>query len=66
MVVLNEAPPVLADRVLSRGVLVFERSRSAGVRLRVRTAARYLDVAPVTEQYIRYLMRNAREGLAGG
>lgn len=54
VVVLNEAPPLLAHRVLSRGTLVFERSRSARVRFQVRTAARYLDLIPMFETHIRY------------
>jgi hypothetical protein len=60
VVVLNEAPPLLAHRVLSRGTLVFERSRSARVRFQVRTAARYLDLIPMFETHIRYSKRRAR------
>ena len=62
VVILNEAPPLLAHRVLSRGVLAFERSRSARVQFQVRTAARYLDLMPMFETHIRYLKRNARRG----
>jgi uncharacterized protein len=62
VVILNEAPPLLAHRVLSRGVLAFERSRSARVQFQVRTAARYLDLIPMFETHIRYLKRNARRG----
>lgn len=61
VVVLNEAPPLLAHRVLSRGVLVFERSKSARVRFQVRTAARYLDRIPMIETHIRRLKRRVRE-----
>lgn len=38
LVLLNEASPLLAHRVLSKGRLVFERSRSARVRFQVLTA----------------------------
>ena len=60
VVVLNEAPPLLAHRVLSRGTLVFERSRAARVRFQVRTAARYLDLIPMFETHIRYSKARAR------
>ena len=60
IVVLNEAPPLLAHRVLSRGKLLFERSRSARVRFQVRTAARYLDLVPMYETFIRYSKKRAR------
>lgn len=62
VVVLNEAPPLLAHRVLSKGRLVYERSPSARVRFQVRTAGRYSDVLPMLETHIRYLKRHVREG----
>ena len=46
VVVLNEATPLLAHRVLSQGELVFERSASARIRFQVQTAGRYLDLVP--------------------
>lgn len=61
VVILNEAPPLLAHRVLSRGTLVFERSASARVRFQVSTARRYLDLVPMFETHIRYLKKSARE-----
>jgi len=66
LVVLNDAPPVLAQRVLSRGVLVFERRRAARVRFQVRTAGRYMDVVPTVERYIHRLKRGVRRGSTGG
>jgi predicted nucleotidyltransferase len=66
VVILNEAPPLLAHRILSQGRLVFERSRSARVRFQVRTAARYLDLIPMFETHIRYLRRKVREGRVVG
>lgn len=62
LVLLNDASPLLAHRVLSKGRLVFERSRSARVRFQVRTASRYADVIPMYETQIRYLKRQARSG----
>jgi predicted nucleotidyltransferase len=66
LVVLNEAPPLLAQRILSRGALVFERSRVARVRFQVRTAGRYADMVPMMERYIQRLKKDVREGRLGG
>ena len=66
IVILNDAPPLLAHRVLSRGKLVFERSASARVRFQVRTAALYADLVPMFETQIRYLKQHARTGRLGG
>ncbi len=62
VVILNEAPPLLAHRVLSKGRLIFERSASARVRFQVQTANRYADMIPAFETYIRYLKKSVREG----
>ena len=62
VVVLNDASPLLAHRILSKGKLVFERSASARVRFQVRTASRYADLIPMFETHIRYLKHHAREG----
>lgn len=62
VVILNEAPPLLAHRILSKGKLVFERSASARVRFQVRTASRYFDLIPMFETQIRYLKKSRREG----
>lgn len=66
IVILNDAPPLLAHRVLSRGTLVFERSRVARVRFHVRTASRYADMVPTMERYVASLKQQVREGRAGG
>lgn len=62
VIILNEASPLLAHRVLSKGKLVFERSASARVRFQVMTANRYTDMIPAYETYIRYLKSSVREG----
>ena len=62
VVILNEAPPLLAHRVLSKGKLVFERSASARIRFQVMTANRYADLVPAFETYIHYLKKSVREG----
>src|SRR5260370_10441192 len=55
VVILNEAPPLLAHRVLSKGKLLFERSASARVRFQIMTAYRYLDILPASKHFIRHL-----------
>ena len=66
LVLLNDASPLLAHRVLSKGRLVFERSRSVRVRFQVLTASRYADVIPMYETQIRYMKRQARSGGSHG
>lgn len=66
VLMLNDAPPLLAHRVLSRGALVFERSRAARVRFQVRTASRYADMVPAMEQYITRLKQDVRQSRADG
>ena len=66
VVLLNDSPPLLAHRVLSKGRLVFQRSPSARVRFQVRTAGRYLDLLPMFETHIRYLKKHVREGRVVG
>src|SRR5262245_5965289 len=41
LILLNQAPPLLAHRVLKKGKLIFERSASARVAFQVRTINRY-------------------------
>ena len=65
VVVLNEATPLLAHRVLSTGVLAFERSPRARVRFQTATARRYFDLLPTYEIYIRALKRSAQRGRRG-
>jgi predicted nucleotidyltransferase len=66
LVILNDAPPLLAQRVLSQGVLVFQRSRAARVRFHVATAQRYDDMVPTMERYVDRLKQHVTHGRAGG
>jgi predicted nucleotidyltransferase len=66
VVILNQASPLLAHRVLSRGSLVFERSASERVRFQTRTANLYFDLVPMFETHIRYLKKNVRAGRVVG
>ena len=62
LILLNEAPPLLAHRVLKNGKLIFERSASARVAFQVRTVNRYLDTQPMRNLYLGYLKKHAHEG----
>ena len=62
VVILNDAAPLLAHRVLARGKLVYEQSASARVRFQVQTASRYFDMIPTLEMYIRSTKQHVREG----
>ncbi len=60
IVVLNDAPPDLAHRVLRDGRLVLERDRAARVRFEVRARNVYFDLLPFLTRY----RRRARERAA--
>jgi hypothetical protein len=66
IVILNDVSPLLAHRVLSLGILVFERSKVARVRFHVRTASRYSDIVPTLERRVARLKRDARQRRVGG
>jgi hypothetical protein len=66
VVILNDASPLLAHRVLATGRLIFERSASARVRFQVTTANRYADAVPLYETQIHYLKRDPRVGVPRG
>jgi len=62
LTLLNQASPLLAHRVLSKGKLILERSASARVAFQVRAVNRYLDTQPMRNIYLSYLRKQAREG----
>jgi predicted nucleotidyltransferase len=62
LILLNQAPALLAHRVLKKGKLIFERSASARVAFQVRTVNRYFDTLPMRNLYLHYLKKHAREG----
>ncbi len=49
VVLLNTAPPALAQNVVCRGTVVSERSRADRVRFQVRTLNRFLDTQPIRD-----------------
>jgi predicted nucleotidyltransferase len=62
LVFLNEAPPLLAHRVLRDGKLILERSPSARVRFQIRTVNQYLDTQPMRDLYLAHLKNDVQEG----
>src|SRR5207237_10645034 len=62
LILLNQAPPLLAHRVLKKGKLILERSVSARVAFQVQTVNRYFDTLPMRNLYLNYLKKQAREG----
>lgn len=65
VVVLNDAPPTLAYRVLRDGELLACRDESARVRHWVEVVDRYLDMAPVRRRHASALRRRVQEGRFG-
>jgi predicted nucleotidyltransferase len=66
VVLLNDAPPLLAYQVLAHGRLIFERDRAARVDFEVRTGKIYADLQPMYEYHSRDLFHKIREvGLSG-
>jgi predicted nucleotidyltransferase len=66
VVVLNDAPPLLAYQVLRYGRLIFERDRAARVEFEVRAGKIYADLQPMYEYHSHDLFQKIREaGLSG-
>lgn len=62
LVVLNEAPPLLAERILRTGTVLLSRSEPERVHWMVHTKSRYCDLAPLR----RRLDRTVSERLGAG
>ena len=61
VVILNRAPPLLADRVVRYGQVVFESDPLQRVRFETETLRRYLDTKPLRELQWAYLERRIRQ-----
>jgi predicted nucleotidyltransferase len=68
LVILNQAPPVLSYRILSKGRLLFEKQTGKGQRVsfQVRTFDRYFDFKPVEKVLHEGLVRRIKEDRFGG
>jgi predicted nucleotidyltransferase len=66
VVLLNQAPPALAHNVITKGRLVYERSRSARVAFQVRNLNLFLDLEPIHKIRLKYLKRRYPKGSVHG
>ncbi len=62
LVILNEAPPLLANEVISKGKLLFCRNDRARLRFEAWAKLRYADTAPLREIKRSYLYKRISEG----
>lgn len=62
LVVLNRAPPLLADRVARTGVVLLSRSEPERIRWIVRTKSRYCDLRPLRRRLDRAVSERLRSG----
>lgn len=68
LVILNQVPPALSYRILSKGRLLFEKTdkKSQRVSFQVRICDRYFDFKPVAKVLHEGLVRRIKEGRFGG
>ena len=66
VVLLNDAPPALAHNVLTKGKLVFERSRSSRIAFQVRNLNRFMDLVPLHQVHLQYLKKRYDKGPVHG
>ena len=57
VVLVNQATPALAHNIITKGVLVFERSRSARIAFQIRTLNIYMDTEPMRRLQLESLKR---------
>jgi len=62
VVLLGEAPPELASRVVREGELLLSRDESARVRFETEALRRYFDTARMRRELDRALLSDLREG----
>ena len=62
VLILNEAPPALAYRVLWDGKLLFCRDRTVLAAYKAATVTTYLDFEPIIKRHERAVLERARKG----
>jgi predicted nucleotidyltransferase len=65
LVLLDEAPPLLRDRVLRHGILLLERDARRRIAFEAQAIQEYLDFQPLAAIYDRALIARAAEGRFG-
>jgi predicted nucleotidyltransferase len=66
VVLMDDAPPALAQNIIAKGILVSERSHSARVAFQVRALNFFMDTEPMRRQYLSHLKRRYLRGPIGG
>ena len=51
LIMLNDAPPLLAHRILKEGVLVFSDDEKSRIEYEVKAVLKYLDWKPYLDKY---------------
>ena len=57
IVLMNEAPPALAQNIVAKGKLIFERSRATRIAFQIRTFNIFLDTEPMRRFHLQALKR---------
>ena len=57
VVILNEAPPLLAHRVVRDGIILHCKSESERTAFEVKTFQQYVDTAPLPKRQMKYLKK---------
>jgi len=65
LVILNEAPPLLVHRVITRGKLIYAKDDVKRTRFEARAIQEYLDLKPLYELEGRYMRERIKEGKFG-
>jgi predicted nucleotidyltransferase len=66
VILLNSAPPAFAYNVITKGKLVYERSRSARVAFQVRNLNLALDLEPLHKTRVQYMKQRYLKGKIRG
>jgi predicted nucleotidyltransferase len=64
LVVLNEAPPLLAHRILKDGLLIFSDNEKVRLAFEVKAVLKYLDWKPYVDKYTKEVFGS--EAIHGG
>lgn len=62
VVILNECPPLLKDRVIRYGKVIYCRDEIQRIRFEVKALDEYLDFLPMQERYFEQLLKDIEEG----
>lgn len=66
VIILNDAPAILAYRILKTGRLFYEMDRRARITFEVRAGKNYADLKPFREFFRRGILKEIKERQLGG